>query len=180
MPKQLMDFARAALLLALLAASLAFPAGARAETPRQVRLASLTASIALPEGAETPRQVLQDFGFFGRWSSQCDRPPSPANGLRTTSVTAAGTVRFREHFGRGFRDNVYEVLAAERIAADQVSIRVKLNRQATQDLVMAMDDGRLRTMVNRPLDGQNAGRAVVEDGQVTASGTPTPWMSRCR
>jgi len=180
MPKQLMDFRRAMLFLALLTASIAFPAGACAQAPRQVRLALLTAGVALPAGADTPRQVLKDFGFFGRWASQCDRPPSPGNGLRTTSVTPAGTVRFREHFGKGFRDNVYEVLAAEWIAADQVRIRIRLNRNATQDLVMAREDGRLRTMANRPLDGANAGQAVVEDGLITASGSPTPWMARCR
>jgi hypothetical protein len=175
-----MDFARATLVLALLTANLASPAGARAEAPRQVRLALLTAGIALPAGAETPRQVLKDFGFFGRWSSQCDQPPSPGNGLRTTSVTPAGTVRFREHFGKGFTDNVYEVLAAEWIATDEVRIRIRLNRNTTQDLVMAREDGRLRTMANRPLDGANAGRTLVKDGRLTASGAPTPWMSRCR
>jgi hypothetical protein len=154
-----MDFARTTILLAALAASLAFPVSA---------------------GAQAPRQVLKDFGFFGRWSPRCDRPPTPGNSLRTTSVTPAGAVRFREHFGKDFSDNSYEVLAAERIAADQVSIRIRLNRNTTQDLVIAMEDGRLRTMANRPRDGANAGRAVVKDGRVTANGSPTPWMSRCR
>jgi hypothetical protein len=180
MPKHLTDRARDTLLLALLAAGLACPAAARAQAPPHARLALLTAGSALPAGAETPRQVLMDFGFFGRWSPRCDRPPSPGNSLRTTSVTPAGRVRFREHFGKRFSDNVYEVIAAERIGADQVRIRIRLNRNVTQDLVMAREDGRLRTMVNRPLDGANAGLAVVEDGLVAASGSPTPWMARCR
>jgi hypothetical protein len=176
----LMDLARAALLPALLAGSLAFPAAAGAQGPRQVRLALLSAGITLPSGAETPREVLEDFGFFGRWSPQCDRPPSPGNSLRTTSVTPAGTVRYREHFGRAFTDNVYEVLAAERIAADRVRIRIRLNRTTNQELEMAREDGRLRTMANRPLDGGHAGRPIVDDGLIAASGSPTPWMARCR
>jgi hypothetical protein len=145
-----------------------------------ILLALLTVGLAVPAVAETPRQVLEDFGFFGRWSPRCDQPPTPGNSLRTTSVTASGKVRFSEHFGKDFSDNSYEVLAAERIAADQVSIRIRLNRKTTQDLVMTREDGRLRTMANRPLDGANAGRAVVKNGLVAASGSPTPWMSRCR
>jgi hypothetical protein len=123
--------------------------------------------------------VLENFGFLGRWSPRCDQPPSPRNSLRTTSVTPDGAVGFNEQFGKDFGENSYEVLRAERIADDQVSIRIRLNRETTQDLVMAIHKGRLRTMANRPLDGANAGRAVVKDGRVTASGAPTPWMSRC-
>jgi hypothetical protein len=154
-----MNVVRTTILLALMMAGLAFPGMA---------------------GADPARRVLKNFGFFGRWSPRCDQPPTPGNSIRTTSVTPNGTVRFSEHFGKGFTDNFYEVLAAERIAADQVSIRIRLNRKDIQDLVMTMEDGRLRTMANRPLDGPNAGRAIVKDGRVAASGSPTPWMSRCR
>ncbi|HEX4557022.1 MAG TPA: hypothetical protein VH249_23735 [Xanthobacteraceae bacterium] len=153
-----MDFARTIILIAALAAGAAVPVMA---------------------AAESPRQVLEDFGFLGRWSPRCDQPPSPDNSLRTTSVTPSGAVGFSEQFGKGFRENSYEVLRAERITDDQVSIRIRLNGETTQDLVMAIHKGRLRTMANRPLDGANAGRTLVKDGRVTASGAPTPWMSRC-
>ena len=146
-----------------------------------ILIASLAAGLAVPVMAaeESARQVLENFGFLGRWSPRCDQPPSPGNSLRTTSVTPSGAVGFSEQFGKDFRENSYEVLRAKRIADDQVSIRIRLNRETTQDLVMAIHKGRLRTMANRPLDGANAGRAVVKDGRVTASGAPTPWMSRC-
>ncbi len=159
-----MEFARATILTAVLTVVLMAAAG---------RAAPIIAA------ADSPRQVLEDFGFFGRWSAHCDQPPTPGNSLRTTSVTASGAVGFREEFGKDFSENFYEVLAAERIADDQVSIRIRLNRKTTQDLVMAMENGRLRTMANRPLDGENAGRTLVKDGRITASGAPTPWMSRC-
>jgi hypothetical protein len=157
MPRQAMGFARATILIASLTAGLAFPVIA----------------------AESPRQVLEAFGFLGRWSPNCDQPPSPGNSLRTTSATPSGGVGFNEEFGTSFGENVYEVLDAKRIAGDRVSIRIRLNGETTQDLVMALRKGRLRTMANRPLDGANAGRTIVKDGRVTASGTPTPWMSRC-
>jgi hypothetical protein len=157
-PRHAMDFARTTILIAALAAGSAVPVMA---------------------AAESPRQVLEDFGFLGRWSPRCDQPPSPGNSLRTTSVTPTGAVGFNEQFGKDFKENSYEVLRAERIAGDQVSIRIRLNRETTQDLVMAIHEGRLRTMANRPLDGANAGRTLVKDGRVTASGAPTPWMSRC-
>ena len=145
-----------------------------------ILIASLTAGLAFPVlAAESPRQVLEDFGFLGRWSPNCDQPPSPGNSLRTTSTTPGGGVGFSEAFGTSFSENVYEVLDAKRIAGDRVSIRIRLNGETTQDLVMALRKGRLRTMANRPLDGANAGRTIVKDGRVTASGTPTPWMSRC-
>jgi hypothetical protein len=147
---------------------------------RATILASLTAGLAFPViAAESPRQVLEAFGFLGRWSPNCDQPPSPANSLRTTSATPDGGVGFSDAFGASFNENVYEVLDAKRIAGDRVSIRIRLNGETTQDLVMALHRGRLRTMANRPLDGAHAGRRIVKDGRVTASGTPTPWMSRC-
>jgi hypothetical protein len=146
-----------------------------------ILIASLAAGLAVPVMAaeESPRQVLENFGFLGRWSPRCDHPPDPGNSLRTTSVTSSGAVGFSEEFGKDFDENLYEVLDAKRIANDRVSIRIRLNRETTQDLVMAMHKGRLRTMANRPLDGANAGRTLVKDGRVTASGAPTPWMSRC-
>jgi hypothetical protein len=157
MPRQAMDFARAT-----------------------VVVASLTAGFALPVvAAQSARQVLESFGFLGRWSPRCDQPPGPGNSLRTTSVTPNGAVGFSEEFGSGFGANVYEVLDAKRIAGDRVTMRIRLNGETTQDLVMAIQNGRLRTMSNRPRDRANAGRTIVKDGRVTASGTPTPWMSRC-
>jgi hypothetical protein len=143
-------------------------------------LAGAQAAAAKAAAADSTRQVLADFGFFGRWSPDCDQAPSPDNSLRTTFVTRSGAVGFKEQFGAGYRDNLYQVLAASRTADDQVSIRVRLNGEITQDLVMAMDNGRLRIMENRPPAGKTAGPAVVENGVITASGAPTPWMSRCR
>ena len=149
---------------------------------RRAILAAL-ASLAAPAlAAADPAQVLEQFGFFGRWSQHCEREPARDNVLRTSWV-ADGVARFHERNDEEYAGNLYVVLDAARIADDRVSIRIKLNGELTEDLVMVRDHDRIRTMSNRMAaagpDRANAGRILVKDGMVTGSRTATPWLTRC-
>jgi hypothetical protein len=140
------------------------------------------ASLPVPglAAADSAPQVLESVGFLGRWSQHCDRGPAPDNILRTTSVMASGAIGFTEEIGKDYGKNVYEVLSAERIDADNIAIKIRLNDKITETLVMTIESERVRTMSNHVLDGENAGRDLVTGGRITASGTSTPWLSRCR
>jgi hypothetical protein len=155
---------------------------------RHAILAAL-AGLAWPAlAAADPAQVLEQFGFFGRWSQHCERAPAPDNVLRTSWV-AAGIARFREQIGKDRGESLYVVLDAARVGDDRVSIRVKLNGAITEFLVMVRDNGRMRTMfnhmaapdaaANQATTQPEAGRTLVKDGIVTANNAATPWLSRC-
>jgi hypothetical protein len=151
---------------------------------RHAILAAL-ASLVAPAGAVAdPAQVLDQFGFFGRWSPNCDQAPAPDNVLRTSWV-AAGVARFREQIGAGRGESLYVVLNAERTAEDSLAIRIQLNQAVLEDLVMVRNGDRMRTMSNQIVAsdrtaGGGAGRVLVKDGVVTANGVATPWLARCK
>jgi hypothetical protein len=146
---------------------------------RKMILAAV-AILAYPAlAAADPAQVLEEFGFFGRWSQHCDRAPAPDNILRIASA-ASGAARFREQIGREYGGNAYEVLDAQRIGSDRISMRIRLNGELTEHLVMMLDGDRIRTMLNEVLDGDDAGRILVENGEVKSNGASTPWLARCK
>jgi hypothetical protein len=157
--------------------------------PRRAVLATL-ASLAVTaqtttQAAADPVQVLEQVGFFGRWSQHCEREPAQDNVLRTSWV-ADGIARFHEQNDKDGTGNLYSVLDAARIADDRVSMRIKLNGEVTLDLVMVVDHDRIRTMSNRMVaagpaaDRADAGRVLVKDGRVTGSRATTPWLTRCK
>jgi hypothetical protein len=143
-------------------------------------LAALILGLATSAQAQSTSEILEQFGFSGTWSPRCDQAPSPQNGLRRITVTPAGRVRFRESFGKLYRENVYDVLGVAPEGSDRLTIRARLNGRVTQDLVIVREDDRMRIVSNRLVDGKNAGTFLVHDGTVAASGAPTPWMTRCR
>jgi hypothetical protein len=148
--------------------------------PVRTTILAAIVSLASPAvAAADPVQVLKDFGFFGRWSQNCDRAPAPDNILRIASAVT-GTARFREQVGRDNGENSYEVLDAQRIAGDRISMKIRLNGELTEHLAMVIDGDRIRTMLNEVLDDDGAVRILVEDGNVKSNGASTPWLARCR
>lgn len=152
--------------------------------PFVTRVLRFLASIALAScvvasasfGAETTREVLDRFGFFGTWAIDCDAPASLDNVVRNAVVSGTGDPMFAESLGPDSESNIYVILHARRINDDQIALRIKLNGERAQELVMRREDTRIRTVSNRELHG---GRYVVKDGHVRGSGRPTPWLKRC-
>lgn len=134
----------------------------------------LIASAAF--GADANREVLERFGFFGIWAIDCQEPAAVDNVVRNAVVTGTGDPVFTETLGTNSDPNVYVILRARQIDDEQIALRIKLNGEREQDLVMRYAGGRIRTMSNRDV---RSGRMLVKDGQVRGTSHATPWLTRC-
>jgi hypothetical protein len=148
------------------------------ENVRVKFLAALSAVIffAASADADSLRETLDRFGFFGRWAMDCAQPASPSNTVRDAHVLASGDPAFSESLGGEGKPNVYVILRAKRIEDDSIVLRIKLNGEIKQELTMRREDNRLRTMSNRDLE---SGDYVVRKGVVRSTKTETPWLTHC-
>jgi len=138
---------------------------------------ALIFAASAAQAEKSIRQTLETFHFFGTWAPDCDRPASPANGVRTTSVTSEGQVKFIESLGENSEPNLYVVRTAKRIGSRSVVLRIELNGVTVQDLTMQRSGGQLRTMSNRRVADD---KLLVKRGVVIGSRLKTPWLNRCR
>ncbi len=129
-----------------------------------------------PASAETLRQTLDAFGFFGTWARDCDKPTSATNNLRVATVSPTGDPMFTESLGPDSEPNVYVILRVRRAAGDTIVLRAKLNGDVEQDLTMRRDHDRIRTIDNREVA---TGRYIVRRGVVASTRNETPWLRRC-
>lgn len=146
-------------------------------------LAALTAAIifnagfpAAPAGAETLVKTLEAFGFFGRWAIDCDEPPSASNTVRIARVSPAGDPVFTETLGGAGEPNAYVVLRAKQTDAATMSLRIELNGESRQDLLMHRLDNKVRTISNREVKSR---QYIVRNGVVVSTGHATPWLTHC-
>jgi len=136
---------------------------------------------AVPAAATTPsvEDLFRQFGLFGDWASNCKQPATPANPHVSVTTPSAGLVLESHDLGADFALNRYSVLAAQRIAAERLSVNVIFQpgtageeRQRLEFLVHA---GTRRTMFNQP-DG---GPVRVKGGIVLARGSKAPLLRKC-
>jgi hypothetical protein len=151
--------------------------------PRVVRflavfviLVVLGCVLARPAGAETIRETLETFGFFGTWAMQCGEPASPENNVRSASIAPTGDPIFTDTLSPHGEPNVYVILSARRAGDDTLVLRIKLNGRMEQELAMRRAENRIRTFGNRD---PRSGAAVVRNGVVKSTGRATPWLTRC-
>jgi hypothetical protein len=129
-----------------------------------------------PATAQTAAAVaLEEIGFFGNWAIQCGQPAGPRNILRSAYVAANGEPGFAETVAPDVPANTYRVLSATRDGTNQIVLDVELNDDARQRLRMVFDGKRIRTLTNEMPDG----KVLVEHGAIVATGTRTPWLTRC-
>jgi len=133
------------------------------------------ALIVTTTHAESTRDILEKFGFFGTWAVHCDQPASPDNVTRYALASTKG-VSFTETLGKDSQPNIYSVMSAKPLGADTIVIRTRLNGDIEQDLTIRKDQNRVRTMQNREAD---TGDFVVKDGIVDSNKSETPWLTRC-
>lgn len=147
------------------------------ETTRSILLCALMA-LAWPglTAAQTPKSVLESFGYIGHWAQDCSRKAEPGNPHLITSVLRTGGVELRNKLGAEYEDNVNIVLEARSLGPDKVWIKSKLNNNELREWEVTRQGGRIRTLVNRKPDGT----LITKDGVVVSSNKPTPWLSRCK
>lgn len=134
------------------------------------------AAFSTPALAQTAAAAaLEEIGFYGNWAIQCGQPAGPRNILRSAYVSAKGEPGFAETVASDLPANTYRVLDAIRDGTNQIVLDVELNDNARQRLRMVFDDKRIRTLNNETPDG----KMLVENGAVVATGTRTPWLTRC-
>jgi hypothetical protein len=122
--------------------------------------------------------VLQEFGLLGTWAGECSQGPSPTNNHATYLTTTSGGLQLRYQSGADYEDSVYDILDAQRIAPDKLSLRQVLtsNDRVALDIVLMKENDKIRIWSSLFPDGT----ALVEDGVMTAmTGRETRWMIRC-
>jgi hypothetical protein len=125
------------------------------------------------------KELFQQFGLFGTWATDCNKPPTPGNPHVSVTTPNAGLVLEDHNLGPDFAVNRYSVLSAERISPTSLSVDVIFQPDTEvedhQKLIFSVRDNTRRTIFN-----QSSGGAVrVKDGIALARGTKTPLLQRC-
>ena len=136
-------------------------------------------TIATKTDAASVEELFQQFGLFGTWATDCNKPPTPANPHVSITTPSAGLVLEDHNLGPDFAVNRYSVLSAERMSPTSLSVDVIFQPgtevEDRQKLVFSVRDNTRRTIFN-----QTSGGAVrVKDGIALARGTKTPLLQRC-
>ena len=126
--------------------------------------------------AESLTEILENFGFFGRWAMDCDQPASPANNVRVARVSASSDPIFSENLGGSGEPNSYVILRAKRTGPDTIVLRTKLNGEIVQELTMRRNGERIQTITNRD---PATGKYIVRKGVIVGTKYETPWLTRC-
>ena len=129
--------------------------------------------------AASVEDLFQQFGLFGTWANDCDKPATPANPRVSISTPSAGLVLEDHNLGPSFAINRYSILSAEQMSATNLSVDVIFQPgtevEERQRLVFSVRDNTRRTIFNQT-DG---GAVRVKDGIALARGSKTPLLRKC-
>jgi hypothetical protein len=121
--------------------------------------------------------VLDRLDLLGaHFAADCTRPVSPQNPYTLFRPIDGALVQIDLMVGLAQRQYAYVIDRAVPLGRGGVSISM-INAEKRLNLAYALDGGRLRTMESA-LDGEQV--SIVSRGVFTATGRPTPWLSRCR
>ena len=149
-----------------------------------MRLAAVLAfaallSLANDAKAASVEDLFQQFGLFGTWATECNKPATPGNPRVSITAPSAGLVLEDHNLGADFAINRYSVLSAEAVSATSLSIEVIFQPgtevEERQRLVFSVHDNTRRTIFNQT-DG---GSVRVKDGVALARGSKTPLLRKC-
>jgi hypothetical protein len=129
--------------------------------------------------AASVEELFQQFGLFGSWATECDKPATPSNPHVSITVPSAGLVLEDHNLGADFAVNRYSVLDAERVSPTSLSVNVIFQPgtevEERQKLVFAVRGNTRRTLFNQT----NGGAVRVKDGIALARGSKTPLLQKC-
>jgi hypothetical protein len=129
--------------------------------------------------AQSPTNIIEEFGLLGAWAVDCEQSPSPTNEHSMFSITSVGTVQLRNDFGISYDEMVYRIIAANRQGPDKLSLRQVLTTDVAivLDVVLVKADEKIRVWSSR---GSN-GTPLVRDGAIPRSnGQETRWSLHCQ
>ncbi len=140
---------------------------------------SAAAASATVEAKPATAEVLRGFGLFGMWAVDCTRDAAPDNPHVSDLMVRPGLVLERHDLGPDSAKNIYRIIAAERLSATRLSLRVIFQpggeREERQHLELVVRDGTRRTMFNEP----EGGPVLVKDGVAVGFGVQTPLLRKC-
>jgi hypothetical protein len=135
---------------------------------------------ATPARAEPSVATLaRDYGLFGTWAVDCDKPASADNAYVRVFSPSPGLATEAHDLGPEGVVNRYSILALKKLPDGDIELHVIFQpgkpNEERQKLVLAVRDGTRRTMFNQP-DG---GAVRVDKGVVLAFGVRTPELKKC-
>lgn len=137
------------------------------------------ASNATAAKAPSTAEVLRQFGLFGNWAVNCQRPAAADNPHVSDRVLSPGVIMERQDLGPDNVVNRYSVLSAKSLSKTEVSLQVLFQPGGKGDerqrLVLVVRDGTRRTMFNQVADGP----VQVKDGVALKFGVRTPLLTKC-
>jgi hypothetical protein len=136
--------------------------------------------LSAAAGAEPVDALFQQFGLIGTWAVDCKQPASPVNPHVRTVTPGPALVLESQDLGPEYTTNRYSMLTAERLSPDELSVQAIFQpgteAEERQKLVFLVRKDSRRTIFNQA-DG---GAVRVRDGVVTAFGTKTSVLERCK
>jgi len=146
----------------------------------RVSLLGVAFAIVMPAlaSAQSARDVLGAFGMLGTWATDCSRPSDGDNFYTVYAGMPDGRVR-RTYYNTPDRAkpyNVYIVLRAIRLPADQLSYRQEGEADHDKIDVILLKDGNRYKIWSSVTE---AGNALVKDGKFPGSGKESPWQTKC-
>jgi hypothetical protein len=136
-------------------------------------------AISATADAASVEELFEQFGLFGTWATDCNKPPTPGNPHVSITTPSAGLVLEDHNLGPDFAVNRYSVLSAERTSPTSLSVDVIFQPgtelEDHQKLIFSVRNNTRRTIFN-----QTSGGVVrVKDGIALAHSTKTPLLQRC-
>jgi hypothetical protein len=144
---------------------------------RAVALAALLLTAAPVFADESPVPgTLQQFGLLGTWALDCGHAAGPDNEYSIYAISPTGEATLSYTRGSAYRDIVYAIRTAERVAEDRLALRVVHMAERMQvDLVLLKEGDTVRVWSSHTPDG----RMRVIEGVITGNGLASPRFKRC-
>ncbi|MGH7122915.1 MAG: hypothetical protein ACREFI_00990 [Stellaceae bacterium] len=120
--------------------------------------------------------TLQQFGLLGTWAIDCAQAASPGDEYSIYAVSPSGEATLTYKRGEAFRDIVYAIRAADRVAENRLALQVlHMPERIPVDMVLLKEGDSVRVWSSHTLDG----RMLVIDGVITGNGKGSPRFKRC-
>jgi hypothetical protein len=137
----------------------------------------LSLSAYAKSSPQSVATTLQDFGMLGVWAPNCGAAAGPSNQYQTVATHADGFPTLTYSLGSEYKENLYVIQGAERVAPDRLLIHeVFANQGSGQEAIIIKANGQTRVWWSKRQDGT----ITVSNGLIrTANDRPTNWQHRC-